>query len=169
MPSKCVRTNRQLIYSEYAKRIAGSAVDDRRNYGFVMHTFKRLESGQLAPSAILRENERLVEDERACAHCGAREALQWEHILPKSRGGADTIDDLVLACAACNQAEGHRDLFESYGRERRYEVPQPVLGEYLKLVFDAHERAGTLDRGDLNADGKLAVLDLAAVLPRGPR
>lgn len=167
MPPKNVRTIRQLIYWEYAKRIAGSAVDDRRIYGFVMHTFKRLESGRLAPSAILRENKQLVEGEKACAYCGARETLQWEHIIPKSRGGAETIDNLVLACAACNQSKGDRDPFEWYGRERRYEVPRLVLGKYLKLVFEAHERAGTLDRGDLNADGKLDVLDRAAVLARG--
>lgn len=42
MPPKNIKTVRDLIYWEYSKLIAGSAVKDRKNYGFVMHTFERL-------------------------------------------------------------------------------------------------------------------------------
>jgi hypothetical protein len=34
-----------------------------------------------------------------------------------------------------------------------------VLGKYLKLVYEAHEKANTLDSMDINADGSLDVFD----------
>jgi len=164
MPPKGIKTVRQLIYWEYAKLIAGSAVGDRKNFAFVMHTYKRLEGGKLKPSSILRENKLLVTGEKNCTYCDASGELQWEHIIPKSRGGPDTIDNLVLACPSCNQKKGNRSPFEWYGKEQQYELPRLVLGKYLKLVYDMHEEAATLDSADLNADGQLDIFDLDAVL-----
>jgi hypothetical protein len=163
MPPKNVKTVRQLIYWEYAKLIAGSAVGDRKNYRFVMYSYKRLDGGQMDPSAILRENKLLVEAEKVCAYCEkACDELQWEHIIPRSRSGPDTIDNMVLACRGCNQAKSAKDLFEWYGEDKKYEIPRLVLGKYLKLVFEHHQGMGTLDAIDLNADGNLDVLDLGA-------
>ncbi len=31
-----------------------------------------------------------------------------DHVLPKSRGGSDRLDNLVLACPSCNSAKGAR-------------------------------------------------------------
>lgn len=164
MPPKNIRTVRDLIYWEYAKLIAGSAVGNRRNYGFVMHTFKKLAEGKMHPSAILRENRMLVEEQaNRCAYCGSTENLHWEHIIPKSRGGPDTIDNQVQACQTCNISKGSKDPFEWYGIERRYEIPRLVLGKYLKIVFEAHEKAGSLDLEDVNKDGSLDVYDLGSV------
>jgi hypothetical protein len=55
-------------------------------------------------------------------------------------------------------------LAERPDEERQYEIPRLALGKYLKLNFEMHERAGTLDLADLNADGRLDVSDLGAVL-----
>ncbi len=41
-----------------------------------------------------------------------------------------------------------------------------MLGKYLKLVYEAHEKAGTLDSAGLNVDGKLSVLDLGAIFKK---
>ncbi len=164
MPPKHVKTIRQLVYWEYAKLIAGSAVGDRKNFAFVTHTYQRLCHGQIHPSNILRENKILVEENKTCAYCGGvSDKLQWEHIIPKSRGGPESIDNMVLACPPCNQAKSDKDPFEWYGPERQYEIPRLVLGKYLKLVFEFHEKAGSLDSPDLNNDGSLDVFDLGAV------
>ena len=166
MPPKNVRTIRELIYWEYAKLIAGSVVGNRKNYAFVMHTYQRLKNGKISPSDILKENKMLVEGECCCAYCGAKESLHWEHIIPKSRGGPDNIDNMVQACKGCNLKKGAKDPFEWYGLDKRYEIPRVVLGKYLKLIFNEHEKVGTLDAEDLNADGKLDVYDLSAVFDR---
>lgn len=164
MPPKNVRTVRELVYWEYAKLIAGSAVHDRKNYAFVMDAYEKLLHGKLHPSTILKENQKLVkEGADTCAYCSCNESLQWEHIIPRSRGGPDTIDNMVLSCQKCNLSKGDKDPYEWYGEERKYEIPRIALGKYLKLVYEAHEKAGTLDSTDLNVDGKLSVLDLGAI------
>lgn len=165
MPHASVKTIRDLIYWEYAKLIAGSTVGDRKNYGFVMHCYKRLGEGKIHPSAILRENRKLFETGEVCAYCGNTWELQWEHIIPRARIVIDTIDNQVLACRSCNSQKRSRDPFEWYGLERRYEVPRIVLGKYLKLIYELHEHQGTLDKDDLNNDGKLDVYDLGVIFP----
>ena len=164
MAHASVKTIRDLIYWEYAKLIAGSTVGDRKNYGFVMHTFKKLRDGEIHPSAILRENKMLVEEENSCAYCGATKGLEWEHIIPRVKVVIDEIDNMVWACRECNAAKGGRDPFEWYGTERQYEIPRLVLGKFLKLAYDLHDRQGTLDSADLNGDGKLDIFDLAVVI-----
>jgi len=44
---------------------------------------------------------------RRCAYCRAeRVPLQTEHIVPRSRGGSDSVSNLTIACAPCNLAKG---------------------------------------------------------------
>lgn len=43
-----------------------------------------------------------------CAYCGEKvPKMELEHVTPKSRGGADGIRNLVLACPICNRAKGN--------------------------------------------------------------
>lgn len=47
-----------------------------------------------------------------CALCGATKdetTLHVDHIVPRSRGGKNTLDNLQVLCAACNQAKSNRD------------------------------------------------------------
>ncbi len=41
-------------------------------------------------------------DEHACQYCGSRVRLTLDHVMPRSRGGASTWDNVVTACAPCN-------------------------------------------------------------------
>ena len=91
-----------MIFWEYAKLIAGSAVGRRDDWKFVVKMWNKLRWGYIHPSSVLIENKKLVEVPNECAYCGSTDELQWEHIIPKSRGGPDTIDNLVRACRACN-------------------------------------------------------------------
>lgn len=50
----------------------------------------------------------LAKWQRACPYCGATEiALQVEHLIPKARGGSDSVSNLTLACGPCNQRKGN--------------------------------------------------------------
>ena len=147
MPPPAVKTICDLIYWEYAKLVAGSAVNDRKNYAFVMCTYQEFKSGKKKPSDILRENKLLINEySKNCAYCGSAENLQWEHIIPISRGGPDTIDNQVLACQKCNCSKGDKDPYEWYGEKRKYEIPRLIWGKYLKIIYDMHKEKGTLDK-----------------------
>jgi hypothetical protein len=50
---------------------------------------------------------------RQCAYCGKKNIpLQIEHIHPRANGGTNSVSNLALACEACNQAKGTRDIKE---------------------------------------------------------
>jgi hypothetical protein len=58
-------------------------------------------------SASLREQVRQT-DRAQCCYCQTQEAnsgipLSFDHILPRSKGGETTFDNLCLACRACNE------------------------------------------------------------------
>lgn len=47
-------------------------------------------------------------DGYTCAYCGAKENLTLDHVLPSSRGGEDTWENLVTACNKCNTLKGNK-------------------------------------------------------------
>lgn len=52
-------------------------------------------------------------DYYACRYCGARQNLVVDHLVPVSRGGGNTIDNLVTACQACNTKKLDRSLADA--------------------------------------------------------
>jgi len=162
-----METIRDVIYWEYAKIIAVKISGSRRDFAEVTRVFKRLKSGRISMSSLLRENKLLVQSDTTCAYCGSLDKLQWEHIIPRSRGGPDSIDNLVLACQSCNLKKGVLDPYEWYGKDRREEIPRIVVGKYLKLVYQQHEALGTLDKDGYSGDGKVHLSDLMVAFEQG--
>jgi len=53
----------------------------------------------------------LWRDQSSCQYCGNyfnSEKLTIDHVLPKSRGGKNTWENLVTACKRCNQKKGNK-------------------------------------------------------------
>ena len=157
MPVRLANVFETIMY-EYAKLIADQAVEDRatlapaerttRDYwSFVALTFKKLKDGRISASSILRENKILVQNGGLCAYCGASGSLQWEHIIPKSRGGPDTIDNMVVSCPKCNREKAARNPIEWYDSKtvHRKHISRIVMGKLLKVVLEEHRRQCTLE------------------------
>jgi 5-methylcytosine-specific restriction endonuclease McrA len=54
-----------------------------------------------------------------CAYCGAVDAhLQRDCVLPISRGGRYTLDNIAPACGSCNASKGNSEV-TSWMRRRR--------------------------------------------------
>lgn len=47
-------------------------------------------------------------DGGACLHCGSKEFLVIDHIVPQSLGGTTEPENLQLLCRSCNGAKGNR-------------------------------------------------------------
>ena len=58
--------------------------------------------------AISEDLRRVIfrRDGGACVRCGSPELLQFDHVIPVSRGGATTSDNLQILCIVCNREKG---------------------------------------------------------------
>lgn len=41
-----------------------------------------------------------------CARCGSRERLEYDHIIPVSKGGGNVVRNIELLCERCNRSKG---------------------------------------------------------------
>ena len=157
------KTVRELIYWEYAKIISERAIGDRKNYKFSNFTFQNLINGKTKPSSILSENQQLFLIGNVCAYCGATGKLHWEHIIPRSAGGPESIDNMVRACPRCNLEKGARDPYQWYLRNKPEPIPRIVLGKFLKIVFEEHERRNLLDSREYMKNQTIERITLSSI------
>jgi hypothetical protein len=70
-----------------------------------------LASDALLPNAITPETRRAViaRDGLECRYCGSFVPVpHLDHVMPRSRGGQHTADNLVVSCKPCNTAKKDR-------------------------------------------------------------
>jgi 5-methylcytosine-specific restriction endonuclease McrA len=84
-------------------------------------------------------------DGHRCQYCGTgSDRLSVDHVLPRSRGGGDTWDNVTTACLSCNVRKGNR----TPGKPAwRWRVPPiaPSVGRALRLA--AWCAPGTIGNG----------------------
>ena len=83
----------------------------------------------------------------ACAYCGATDKpLQRDCVLPLSRGGRYTLDNIAPACAACNASKCNDEVTGWLRRKRlderaflvrQYEVSSSLLGQFRLMPSSA--------------------------------
>lgn len=72
----------------------------------LLHRYIRLpyrDSAQVSRRGVLRR------DGHHCGYCG-RSAATVDHIIPRSRGGADSWENLVACCQSCNSKKADKTL-----------------------------------------------------------
>lgn len=62
---------------------------------------ERIELERLRPFVYERDGYR-------CRRCGAEEPLSVDHIIPRSKGGPTTLENLQTLCCPCNSSKGDR-------------------------------------------------------------
>jgi 5-methylcytosine-specific restriction endonuclease McrA len=76
----------------------------------------------------------LLRDEDTCQYCGKRTRdLTLDHIIPRSRGGQSTWENLVASCKVCNGKKGSHLLKEVNMRLLR--PPRPLTQEYAGIFL----------------------------------
>jgi 5-methylcytosine-specific restriction endonuclease McrA len=73
-------------------------------------------------------------DGQACVYCNAKEHLTLDHVLPRSRGGRDSWDNLVTACQRCNTEKGDRTPEEAEMQMRH----KPFRPSFIMYLRDFH-------------------------------
>jgi 5-methylcytosine-specific restriction endonuclease McrA len=69
-----------------------------------------------------------LRDRFQCQYCGADEDLTFDHVIPRSRGGKTTWENVVAACAPCNLLKGGR-LAHQCGMNPRHRPHRPSVNE----------------------------------------
>jgi 5-methylcytosine-specific restriction endonuclease McrA len=70
----------------------------------LLRRYVRIPNGRAVPVSrrgVLRR------DAQRCAYCGSS-ASTIDHVIPRSRGGADSWENLVACCLRCNNVKGDR-------------------------------------------------------------
>ena len=79
-------------------------------------------------------------DSHSCQYCGyAGDDLTLDHVVPRSRGGCDTWENLVTACVRCNVRKGNRT-----PKEANMILGCPPRKPYSSLYFELtkHVKSG---------------------------
>lgn len=89
--------------------------------------------------ASLRPSRHLIfkRDRHTCQYCGRRTDLTLDHVMPQSRGGPDTWENLVSACVSCNQKKANRTPDEAgmkLAKQPRRYVPNLYADAMAKLT-----------------------------------
>jgi len=56
----------------------------------------------------VNRREVLRRDKHTCQYCGSNRQLTLDHVIPVSKGGQHTWDNIVTACEKCNNSKGDR-------------------------------------------------------------
>jgi hypothetical protein len=148
VPPAAVKTVKDLMYWQYAKIISGSAGIGKKEYGFIMERFKKLQKGDIFWNEI-REYVKEQERKGECIFCGKKEKLTMDHMFPSSLGGPDDEKNVAWVCKSCNSSKGKRRLYEFWTmtkglKSAKYDIPRIAEGKYLKLLYEAMRNAGML-------------------------
>jgi 5-methylcytosine-specific restriction endonuclease McrA len=92
-------------------------------------------------------------DDHTCQYCGkkfCKQDLTLDHVVPQSRGGGNTWENLVLACVPCNVRKGSRTPEEAHMPMLRrpkkptwlprmgYRLPQDAFSSWQRFVDSAY-------------------------------
>lgn len=85
------------------------------------------------PRVKLTRREVFIRDAYTCQYCGKQSHdLTIDHVVPRSRGGAHSWENLVSACKPCNHRKGGKLLTETRMTLRR-EPHEPRAGRYYTI------------------------------------
>jgi 5-methylcytosine-specific restriction endonuclease McrA len=94
----------------------------------------------------------LERDRHTCQYCKYRgDQLTLDHIIPRSRGGGDTWENLVSACVRCNIKKGNRT---------PKEAQMPLIKQPRKPYSSLHFEIIKYTKGNLNQEWKKYVIGI---------
>lgn len=101
-----------LVYLNKAELISKDKMRTLRTVSssFAMPSIIRLHGYVQMPykGVMLSRQNIFKRDGHKCQYCGSNQDLTLDHVLPKSRNGQSTWDNLVTACKTCNSKKGDR-------------------------------------------------------------
>ncbi|MEL7464291.1 MAG: HNH endonuclease [Pseudomonadota bacterium] len=85
-----------------------------------------------APYPAFTRFNLFLRDEFACQYCGATGEMTFDHVIPRSKGGRTTWENVVASCGRCNLSKGNKSLKEARMNLRK--PPMRPAAEQLRNV-----------------------------------
>lgn len=102
------RRQREILEKERKRRLDSEAIQELINNGELSDKFSNQHQRENIPSEIRQYVwER---DLASCVICKSREKLEFDHIIPVSKGGSNTINNIQVLCQKCNRAKSNKIL-----------------------------------------------------------
>ena len=117
---------------------AGKKKRDLKCYMIRAKAFKAYKEGRWNIHDLLENNLAKIQCNNYCWYCGKEvepSKLTKDHVFPRSKGGDNNMDNIILVCKSCNSSKGDMDLFEWYEEIRHEFPPIPILVHYLKNIY----------------------------------
>ncbi|CAN1518471.1 McrA Restriction endonuclease [Caulobacteraceae bacterium] len=100
---KAVFLDRVEVISTYDKMVHSPSFEMRLPSVVCLKSYV----AQDRPPAFTRFNL-FLRDSFSCQYCSSGSDLTFDHVVPRSRGGRTTWENIVTACARCNLTKGGR-------------------------------------------------------------
>lgn len=114
----------EYIYWSYANLqmlhyavTAGKRKYDRMCYMIRSKAFKAYKEWRWNIHDLLEFNVEKIRQNNYCWYCGKElepSKLTKDHVFPRSKGGDNDMDNIIMVCKTCNSSKGDMDLFEWY-------------------------------------------------------
>lgn len=94
----CTRCHNKLVSSRHKKAFdahfgVGPKTDNQKNDRYISSQVK---------------NDVWRRDRGRCSQCGSNEKLEYDHIIPFSKGGSNTARNIQLLCESCNRMKNNK-------------------------------------------------------------
>ena len=83
--------------------------------------------------AVYNRKNLFLRDNHQCQYCGKTSHLTVDHVIPKSRGGRDEWNNVVVCCIKCNNKKGDQ-LPDEAGMTLKKQPYRPPSTLYLHLT-----------------------------------
>ena len=96
---ECIKDD--ILHTSHATMARPSVI---RLLRYVVHPYRKI--------TLTRQNV-FKRDGNKCVYCGSKKDLSLDHVIPQSRGGRDSWENLVTCCKKCNSKKADRTPVEA--------------------------------------------------------
>lgn len=96
-----------------SKPMIFSNIDGWFYYNFIQNSDNIVESLSKSETRLRKISQTVKDrvwnrDQGKCVECGSNEKLEFDHIIPFSKGGSNTYRNIQLLCEACNRSKSNQ-------------------------------------------------------------
>jgi hypothetical protein len=97
---------RQLLEKERRKHLESEAIQELIDLGKLSDNYS-LQNNRVPIPSYIKEAV-WKRDKQSCVNCGSQENLEFDHNIPYSKGGSNTINNIQILCLKCNRRKSNK-------------------------------------------------------------